>query len=128
MLKILNSFMLIALLWGQSCSAQSQEELIIGTWEGTKKELRNGETGEKYTLDGKPYKHINKIKFNKDLTGYDIYEDASFTYSFEDEFFYIGNRTYVLEKLTTDELVIREYDKYTPDDPMAIRLYFKRIN
>ena len=116
----------LILFFSTSCNSQTKEELILGKWIGVKKELKNGETGEKYTLDGKPYTNPIVIIFSDDLTGYDEYGGDEFVYKFENEFIILGNRTYVLELLTDNELVLLEYDKYDPDDEMAIRLFFEK--
>ena len=109
-------------------SSQAQKKdnkgLIIGTWKGVKKELKNGETGENHTFDGKPYKTTEVITLKKDGTGIEYSLGLTFTYSFSGDILVLGNRKYLIEKLTGNELVLLEYSDNYPDDPLAFRTYF----
>jgi hypothetical protein len=129
MLKNLSKWVFSLLVIGFfQCHSQTNDLLILGKWKGVKKELKNGETGENYTSDGKPYSNPMTISFNDDGTGYEEYGDEDFIYEIKDEYINIGNRTFVIEKLDKSELILLEFDKYTPNDPLATRLYFERIS
>lgn len=124
-ITLLGLLMVVAI---NCCHPQSSEELLIGVWRGVKQELRDGETGEKYTLDGKPYKVNVLLEFQNDGTVIDLVINEKFHFSVEDRLLNIGNRHYVIEKLTNNELVLLDFSKDDNENPFAFRIYYERVN
>lgn len=100
---------------------------LKGVWEGTKRETRDGETGEGITIDGNPYDFDYLIQFKENGVFQDIGNNEASRYSIKhDGLLHIGNSFYVIEKLTSDSLVLLEIDKDDPDDPFVFRTYYKK--
>jgi hypothetical protein len=106
---------------------QSFNKILIGTWKGIKQDLRNGETGEKYTLDGKPYSTDEVLKFLPEGKGDDLTNKMSFVYSLNGKILTIGDRQYYIDKLTKTELILIEYSENDPENPMAFRTFYTRV-
>ncbi|TRX50924.1 hypothetical protein FNH22_25055 [Fulvivirga sp. M361] len=109
-----------------SCQPTSSTEIIYGSWEAYKKVLRNGETGEKYTFDGKPYRTSLKFDLFEDGRGFEYSNNTEFQYSVRDSILILGNRNYIIENLDAESLILLEYNEDHPENPMAFRLFFKR--
>lgn len=64
------------------------------------------------TIDGGVNNPICRyvLKFNSDGTGKDLHDESEFYYEMKDTLLAIGSRLYILEKLTSDSLVIRDYE------------------
>ncbi len=83
-----------------SAMGQVDKNLIYGKWTGAKRTLKNGETGEKLTFDGKPYKNDWKLEFRKDGKSIDLVETMTFDFKVTGDLLLIGDRKYKIEKLT----------------------------
>lgn len=77
------------------------KELEDGTKKGTN--LLSGEEFE-YSCDGLI------IELKPDFTGKESIGELSFRYQKKDSILKLGNRDYIIEKLTPTELIIRDYD------------------
>lgn len=110
-----------------SPQTRDKYDALKGIWEGSRRETRDGETGETITIDGKPYNFDYLIEFRDEGVFYDINNNQVLNYAILDSgLLHVGNSFYVIEKLTSDSLVLLEYDKEDPDNPLVFRTYYKR--
>jgi hypothetical protein len=108
--------------------AQEAYKDLNGKWECYHKEREDGST-ESLDYRGPGFKlDCNGliIELNPDYTASESIGGLSFKYELNDSILKLGNREYVIEKLTKNELVLRDYD------PKGISLLnyrqkFKRI-
>lgn len=117
---------LIILLATGIVQSQVSEKWLYGEWKGVKKELRDGNTGEDYTIDGKAYKANTILEFRRDGIVSDLLNKGEYKYRIKSNFLQIGNREYVIEKLNASELILLDYDSDHPDDPFAFRIFYKK--
>tara|TARA_R110002124_G_scaffold146831_2_gene312081 strand:- start:22 stop:402 length:381 start_codon:yes stop_codon:yes gene_type:complete len=85
---------------------------LVGKWECYHKELEDGTTKSTDLFSGEEFEYSCDgitIELNSDFTGIDD-SGIKFKYQKNDSILNLGNRDYVIEKLTKTELVIRDYD------------------
>ena len=85
---------------------------LVGKWECYHKELEDGTTKSTDLFSGEESEYSSDgitIELNSDFTGIDD-TGIKFKYQKNDSILNLGNRNYVIEKLTKTELVIRDYD------------------
>ena len=108
--------------------AQSVENKdLTGRWMCYKKTLKNGETGENVTLNKKPFVPNMTLEFLDDNT-LKVTEGAYTTeikYLLRDNKVSFGNRKYLIEKITKNELILLEI-KDTFSDDFLYRRYLKK--
>ena len=119
----LSIFIILTCVQGQQKNVNS----IIGAWKSIKKELKDGEAGDKMTFDGKPYTPNMKICFDKDsvIVNQGGFE-AKLDYVIRDSFLMFGTKKYLIEKLDKDDLVLLEIK--TGAFKVEFRRYFKKIS
>jgi len=105
-------------------TAQSESTFIIGRWKGVKMDLRNGETGEKYTLNGQPYETDDEMVFQADGKVNDITNKMIFSYKINSKILSIGDRKFIIQRLLDSEMVLIEYSEDDPENPLAFRTYY----
>ncbi len=91
---------------------QDSSNDLIGKWECYHKELEDGTTKSTDLFSGEEFEYSCDgitIELNSDFTGVDD-TGIKFKYQKNDSILNLGNRNYVIEKLTKTELVIRDYD------------------
>lgn len=100
---------------------------IDGYWKSVKKELKNGEDGKNTTLNGEAYKPSMELHFTKNKV---VFSQGGpkieLDYEILEQYLYIGNRKYLIEKLDDTMLVLLEID----DSPFSVefRRYLKKVN
>lgn len=105
-----------------SCSQNRSE--LDGKWVSMRVELKNGDTGEKYTLDGKPYNVGDTLVFHNGK----IYEpkfQITSPYQLTENMLRLGNRKFIVEKISQRELVLLENDD--PYNLLPFRTYYVKI-
>ena len=111
-MKIIIFFTLIFITNSNLKEIKTGNELI-GKWECYHKELEDGTTIST-DMDGKEFSYSCDgliIDLKPDFTGTESYGGQNFKYKKNDSILTLGMRNYIIEKLTTKELIIREYDK-----------------
>jgi|SRR5690606_8520756 len=86
---------------------------LVGKWECYHKELEDGTTKSTDLFSGEEFEYSCDgliIELKSDFTGSESIGGISFEYKKTDSILNLGNRNYVIEKLTKTELVIRDYD------------------
>jgi hypothetical protein len=86
---------------------------LVGKWECYHKELEDGTTKRTDLFSGEEFEYSCDgliIELKSDFTGSESIGGISFEYKKTDSILNLGNRNYVIEKLTKTELVIRDYD------------------
>lgn len=116
------SLVLISLL---SFKAQnSYEKLILGRWNGTKKETKNGNG---YLRNGKPNKELAVYEFLSDKTIIDYTfapEVSKYSYSIKNDILTLGKIKFKIEKIDAKELILLDYNEKNPKSPLVFRHYF----
>ena len=85
---------------------------LVGKWKCYHKELEDGTT-KSTDFDGNEFEYSCGgliIELKSDFTGSESIGGLNFKYKKNDSILKLGNRNYVIEKLTKTELVIRDYD------------------
>jgi hypothetical protein len=118
------TFLLIVFVSSSSCS-QSKSNGIEGKWRSTRIELKNGDTGEKFTLDGKPYAFGDTLIVIDSKFATDSRSNLSYKYEILGSELRIGDRKYLIEKHTNSELIL--LDITDPIDPLPFRTYYMRV-
>lgn len=122
-----SSFILlvVVLLQLSSYAQQNKKEVIRGYWISVKKELKDGQTGENVTLDGKPYKPNMKMNFVKDsIMVYQGGFEATLKYEIHDNYLVFGTKKYLIEELDKENMILSEVK--TGAFKVEFRRYFKR--
>ena len=86
---------------------------LVGKWECYHKELEDGTTKSTDLFSGEEFEYSCNgliIELKSDFTGSESIGGITFEYKKNDSILNLGNRNYVIEKLTKTELVIRNYD------------------
>ncbi len=92
---------------------QTNSNELIGEWECYHKELEDGTTKSTDAFSGKEFEYSCDgliIKLNSDFSGTESIGGLKFKYQRNDSILNLGNRNYIIEKLTNTELIIRDYD------------------
>ena len=109
-MKLINTILIIILTSYIGLKNDSNE--LVGKWECYHKELEDGTTKSTDLFSGEEFEYSCDgitIELNSDFTGIDD-TGIKFKYQKNDSILNLGNRDYVIEKLTKTELVIRDYD------------------
>jgi len=114
----------LLIIFSFDLTAQSESTFIIGRWKGVKMDLRNGETGEKYTLNGQPYETDDEMVFQADGKVNDITNKMIFSYQINSKILSIGDRKFIIQRLLDSEMVLIEYSEDDPENPLAFRTYY----
>jgi len=114
----------LLIIFSFDLTAQSENTFIIGRWKGVKMDLRNGETGEKYTLNGQPYETDDEMVFQADGKVNDITNKMIFSYQINSKILSIGDRKFIIQRLLDSEMVLIEYSEDDPENPLAFRTYY----
>ena len=97
-----------------SCIAlKNESNELVGKWECYQKELEDGTTKSTNLFSGEEFEYSCDgliIELKSDFTGSESIGGITFEYKKNDSILNLGNRNYVIEKLTNTELVIRDYD------------------
>jgi len=113
-----------------SCiNLQGNSNDLIGKWECYHKELKDGTTKSVDAFSGEEFEYSCDgliIELKSDFTGSESIGGITFEYKKNDSILSLGNRNYVIEKLTQTELVIRDYDS-DGTNVSNFRQKFKRI-
>ena len=108
----MKTLIIFTLTFLASClNFQNFSDDLIGKWECYHKELEDGTTKSTDLFSGKEFEYSCDgliIEFNSDLTGSESIGGLSFKYERNDSILKLGNRNYIIEKLTKTELVIIE--------------------
>ena len=86
---------------------------LVGKWECYHKELEDRTTKSTDLFSDEEFEYSCDgliIELKSDLTGSESIGGITFEYKRNDSILSLGNRNYVIEKLTKTELVIRDYD------------------
>ena len=86
---------------------------LVGKWECYHKELEDGTTKSTDLFSGEEFEYSCDgliIELKSDFTGSESIGGLTFEYKKTDSILYLGNRNYLIEKLTKSELIIRDYD------------------
>lgn len=92
---------------------QTNSNELIGEWECYHKELEDGTTKSTDLFSGEEFEYSCdglSIKLNSDFSGTESIGGLKFKYVINDSILSLGNRNYVIEKLTKTELIIRDYN------------------
>ena len=123
-LPISVSYILLFFIAIAGCG-QDKANGLIGRWVSVRVELKNGETGEKYTYDGKPYPIGDTLVFVNDTQMYDSRANFTSFYKKSGNVLYLGDRKFLIEKFKLAELVLLENDD--PLDTNPFRTYYSRV-
>jgi hypothetical protein len=88
---------------------------LVGKWECNHKELKNGITKSTDLFSEEEFEYSCDgliIELKSDFTGSHSIGDLNyfFKYKINDSILELGTRSYIIEKLTKTELIIRDYD------------------
>ena len=92
---------------------QTSSNDLIGEWECYRKELEDGTTKSTDAFSGEEFEYSCDgliVKLNSDSTGTESIGELNFKYQRNDSILSLGNRNYIIEKLTKTELIIRDHD------------------
>ncbi len=113
----------LIVLFMVSVLSLSSNQPIVGKWQGIDKYLiQNGDTVD-FTIDGKGYTNNSILVFYSNNTGVELSSETEFEYSYDEDKLVIGNRAYIVNKITDLELVLVEY----VSDDLAYWSRFKKI-
>lgn len=115
-------FMVIHLI---ACGQSGSKELV-GKWVSVRVELKNGDTGEKYTLDHKPYQIGDTLVFIDEKKVYESFAKTYSRYIKKGNSLYLGEMKFIIEKKTESELVILESEVLGEISQM--RTYYRKID
>ena len=104
--------------------AQKKDDLG-GKWQGYKKELLKPRNGG---LDSKPIKIELILILRNDGTVIESQANQVVSYYLFDSLLVLGNRKYLIEKISKEELIIVDIDETAPNNPFMFRYYFKRLD
>jgi hypothetical protein len=111
-MKYIITFSIIIIL--TSCiGLKNVSNELAGKWECHNKELEDGTTKSTDLFSGEEFEYSCDgliIELKSDFTGSESIGGLNFEYKKNDSILNLGNRNYVIEKLTKTELVIRDYD------------------
>lgn len=109
-----------------NCSSTSSQKLndIVGKWQGYKKELLNP---KKSSSQDKPIKMELILTIKDDGTVIENQGNQSVSYYLFDSLLVLGNRKYIIENVSKDEMIMIDVDEMTPNNPFLFRYYFKRL-
>ena len=105
-----------------------KEKLIIGKWYGFKKETKAG----RGTLNnGSKMEEYGKYEFFKDGKVIDLsnsqFPETTFYKFKENNLIQMGKRTFKIEKITNNTLILLDFDDTDPEGYLAFRHYYRKI-
>ena len=99
---------------------------LIGKWDGERTETKNG---RKLNSRGELMKEIMVFEF-RDLSNVTDHTYApkilNYRYALKDSVLCIGRGCFKILKLTTNELVLMDYNPSDPDNPLVYKHFFRR--
>ncbi len=110
-MKPLITIAIIILVSCQSLKINSNK--LVGKWECFHKELEDGTTKGTDLFSGEEFEYSCDgliIELKSDFTGSESIGGLNFKYQKNDSILNLGNRNYIIEKLTKAELIIRDSD------------------
>ena len=128
-IKKMKSILTIIIVLVSCHSLKFNSEKLIGKWECYHKELEDGTTKSTDLFSGEEFEYSCNgliLELKSDFTGWESLGEQTFKYELKDSILTLGNRSYLVELLNKEELIIRDYDK----DGFSIsnfRQKFKRI-
>lgn len=131
-MKKRNSLLIFFFLFISSTSTFAQKvnvEFLSGEWSCYNRVLKNGETGENVTLNGKPFEPDMELIFSKNdkVTVKEGPAETEVLFILKKNLLKIGTREYKIEKLNKNELILLEVDKDNPYNELLFRRYFKKV-
>ena len=110
----MKTLIIFTLTFLASCfNLQNNSNDLIGKWQCYHRELEDGTTKGTDAFSGKEFEyscHGVIIELKSDFTASESMNGLSFKYQRNDSILKLGDRNYIIEKLTKTELVIRDYD------------------
>jgi len=122
-------YILIGLTIGlaASCQTNSKDEIsnnVIGTWKAYKKTTIEGDS---LNFLGEKYSSSMHFSLESKGNGTDLNDPVrEFKYSQSGDTLLFGNRYYLINAISKQEMVLREFDPSMPDDPLAYLHYLRR--
>lgn len=103
---------IILVFFASLLNPKNHSKDLFGTWECYHKELEDGTT-KSTDFDGNEFEYTCEgliIKLKSDFTGSESIGGLSFKYEINDSILKLGSRSYIIEKLTKTDLIIRNHD------------------
>lgn len=128
MKKKLLLFCLLNILLIEIKAQKGYEKLIIGQWQGVRKEIKNG---PKTLKNGETIKEVGIYEFQKDngVLDYTIETPPKkYKYSISKDLLIMGKLTFKIEQLDKKNLVIVDFDPSNPNAPFVYRHFFIRVS
>jgi hypothetical protein len=103
-------------------------QLIQGRWIGTRKETKNGKI---LLANGKKLTEALSFEFKRNsqvfvsLNG-EITDTVG--YKIINNYLYTGGLIYLIERISSNELVLLDFDEKFPSSPISFRHYFRKKN
>lgn len=126
-MNVISTIFLVLLI---NCNQKTQDVSLSGKWVSVRVELKDGDTGERFTLDGKPYPFGDTLTFVNSNNVIDSGSGEVSPYVVSGKTIKIGYRKFFIEKLTLTELVLLEDEANYEDiiEPLAFRTYYTKLN
>ncbi|GGG41153.1 hypothetical protein GCM10011344_47540 [Dokdonia pacifica] len=108
---VLFLFIITGIISCQNSKNNSQD--LFGKWKCHHKELEDGTTKSTDIFSDEEFEFsCNRLTIilKSDFTGSESLSESNFKYHINDSILTLGNRQYIIEKLTNTELIIRDYD------------------
>jgi hypothetical protein len=128
MKRILLLLCLFVILLNEIKAQKSYEKLLIGKWQGVRKEIKSG---PKTLRNGEIIKEVGIYEFQKEggVLDYTIETPPKkYKYSITKDLLIMGKLSFKIEKLDKKNLVIVDFDPSNPNAPFVYRHYFIRLN
>ncbi len=107
------------------CQESKVNRTLLGHWREYKIMKVNGDTTN---WNGKPFAFDFDFELYLDGIGQNTqFGQEKFEYSLKKDTLKIGEIVYIVDKLTKEELVIRESNASYPDDPEAFIHFLKKV-
>lgn len=117
------SIIVLSFLISTSCYSQN-EKLLIGKWEGIRKESISG---RKNMNNGKLIKELTVYEFvdNSHLIDYTFKPEVSkYTYTFKDSLLCFAKVCFKVLRLTNTELVLLDFNPKDPKNPLVFKHFY----
>lgn len=126
-MRIITAILLVLLI---NCNQKAQDVTLSGKWVSVRVELKDGDTGERFTLDGKPYPVGDTLTFVDSKNVIDSGSGEVSPYKVSGKTLKIGYGKFFIEKLTPTELVLLEDEANYEDsfEPLSFRTYYTKLN
>lgn len=119
-------FSIILLVFNITCTAiqDQKESLITGEWIEFKTRTVSVDS---LTWAGKKLEPSYHVEYGEKGKGRDLtWDELRFSYKLEGDTLRQGNRKFVVQLLTSEELVLRAWDDFSPSNDDRVH-YFKRV-